>query len=253
MVPQALAPVGAKPSPRQLSFTFRASPFMNFLLTFLYLSPGQAPNWKTETQTGVGKPVLPRERSTGARGHRREKQAEKAAGFPCAPRSCSDLQTLVKFSLLIISPTSFLLVGFPLIPRKKTASSDCKNHFLAALKPQIQGVGCFKNFSSSHYTSSCCLCYFSGRGTGPKYFEANKCFKKISHSLKGSLEGSAAKCHNKSKEVGKGVLFPSGSGRLWLGCFCVSLEDKWPGLRWSWGQATGLTPRREINSKLSSN
>lgn len=36
---------------------------------------------------------------------------------------------------------------------------------------------------------------------------------KISHSLKGSLEGSAAKCHNKSKEVGKGVLCsPQGLG-----------------------------------------
>lgn len=36
---------------------------------------------------------------------------------------------------------------------------------------------------------------------------------KISHSLKGSLEDSAAKCHNKSNQVGKGVLWsPQGLG-----------------------------------------
>lgn len=54
---------------------------MNFLLTFFYLSPGQAPNWKTETQTGVGKPVLPRE-STGASGHRRKSKRKRQPAFP---------------------------------------------------------------------------------------------------------------------------------------------------------------------------
>lgn len=148
MVPQALAPAGAEPSPRQLSFTFRASPFMSFLLTFFYLSPGQAPNWKTETQTGVGKPVLPRE-STGARGHRREKQTEKAPGFPGAPRSCSDLQTLVKFSLLISSQTSFLSVSFPLIPRKRTENGlfRLQKPFLGSSQTTLSRGWMFLKFS----------------------------------------------------------------------------------------------------------
>lgn len=48
--PQPLSPSGARLSPHQLSFMFLASPFMSFLLAFFHLSPGQAPNWKTETQ-----------------------------------------------------------------------------------------------------------------------------------------------------------------------------------------------------------
>lgn len=177
-VTQALAPAGAEPSPQPLSFTFRPSPFMSFLLTFFYLSPGPAPNWKTETQTGVGKPVLPRESSTGARGHGREKkQAQEAAGFPSTLRSCSDLQTLVKILIARQLPTILSIGRFSFHSEKENGLFRLQKSFLGSSQTTLSMGWMFLNFFSSHYTSPCCLCYFSGRGTGPKYFEANKCFK----------------------------------------------------------------------------
>lgn len=67
--PQPLSPSGAGLSPHQLSFMFLASPFMSFLLAILPPEswPGtKLENRNPETQTGVRKPVLPRERSTRA-------------------------------------------------------------------------------------------------------------------------------------------------------------------------------------------
>lgn len=148
---------------------------MSFLLTFFYLSPGQAPNWKTETQTGTGKPVLPRGRSAGARGLGREKQAEKAAlaspPAPSRPLPTPDPALLLRppdprksLTAHQLPTSAFLSVGFLFTPRKKTASSDCKNHFLAALKPHFSMGWMFLNFFSSHSTSPLLFMLFFWKG-----------------------------------------------------------------------------------------
>lgn len=176
-MPQPLAPAGAVPSPHQLSFMFIASPFLSLLLAFFYLSPGQAPNWKTEAQTGDRKPVLPRDRGTSAQREelgsriRKEKANQHHALLlrPPHPRKMLSAHQL---------PTALFVGRFSFHSKKEKKNPlQAPKSFLGRSQITLSMGWMFLNFFSSQYISFCCLCYFLGRGMGSKYFEANKRFK----------------------------------------------------------------------------
>lgn len=159
---------------------FLASPFMSFLLAFFHLSPGQAPNWKTETQKqprqALESQSCPEREAPVLRGKSQIPECERELRLPHMLGSCSDLHTLKNSQGFISSHHPFLSVGFLFIPRqgeKKGGGSlfGLPNHCLTDLKLHFPWV------CSSQSTSFCCLRYYFGRGTRPKYFEANKHFK----------------------------------------------------------------------------
>lgn len=182
--PQPLSPSGARLSPHQLSFMFLASPFMSFLLAFFHLSPGQAPNWKTETQKprqALESQSCPEKEAAALRGKSQIPECEReckltGSRLPHTLGSCSDLHTL-KNSQGSSAHTvlSYRSVFFSFQDREKRRGKKSlfrlQNHCLADLKLHFPWV------CSSQSTSFCYLRYYFGRGTGPKYFEANKCFK----------------------------------------------------------------------------
>lgn len=129
------APLQLEPCLPFSSFHSRSgpSPFMSFLLTFFYLSPGQAPNWRDPDRRWKASPAQRKKHRCS--GTRRGKASWRHPALLLRPPGPRKILTAHS------SPPSFLF-----IPRKKTASSDCKkkkNHFLAALKPHFRRAGSF--------------------------------------------------------------------------------------------------------------
>lgn len=150
--------------------------------------------------------------------------------------SCSDLHTL-KNSRGSSAHTvlSYQSVFFHSKTGEKKGGKSLfglQNHCLADLKLHFPWV------CSSQSTSFCCLCYYFGRSTGPKYFEANKCFK--NQSLP---QGTLGKLYSEvilinQRQWTGGSMFPLGTGPTLAGILPCQLgrRHKKPGLHGIWEQ-----------------
>lgn len=181
---------------------------MSFLLAFFHLSPGQAPNWKTETQKprqALESQSCPEKEAAAFRGKSQIPECEReckltGSRLPHTLGSCSDLHTLKNsqgssaHTVLSYRSVFFSFQDREKRRKKKKASSDSK-----IIAWQISNC----TFHGSVAVRALRFAIYVIILEGAQDLNILKPINasRISHSLKGPLETRTVKWYNKSKAV----------------------------------------------------